>query len=216
MSGHETKSFALVRKPSSAVDKTAPRTKCILSGMVSETLALVKKSNVDSDALVREGKRLYNADEWTDENWQAMELFQRAAEAGHVEAQFFMFECSQHLHSILESIGDYGIELNKTTPIEWLRKSAESGFAEAQYVLADCYRRGDEVPEDMVEAVRWYRKAAEQGDADAQYKLGMCYQHGRGVVKDEMEAEKWQDKAREKWSASAEGKIERKKIGADF
>lgn len=175
--------------------------------MVAETLALAKKSDIDCDALVREGKRLYNPDEWTDENWQAIELFESAAKAGHGEAQFFMFLCSQHLHSVLESIKDHGIEINKTSPLEWLRKSAESGFAEAQYILADCYRCGDGMPENIAEAVLWYRKAAEQGDADAQYKLGLCYQHGRGVVKDEIEAERWQDKAREKWRKDAEGSL---------
>jgi Leucine-rich repeat (LRR) protein len=35
--------FALVRKPSSAVEKTAPRAKRILSGMVADTLSLTKK-----------------------------------------------------------------------------------------------------------------------------------------------------------------------------
>lgn len=35
--------FALVRKPSSAVEKTAPRAKRILTGMVADTLALTKK-----------------------------------------------------------------------------------------------------------------------------------------------------------------------------
>lgn len=199
--------FALVRKPSSAVEKAAPRAKRVLSGMVAETLALAKKSDIDCDALVREGKRLYSPDEWTDENWQAVELFERAAKAGHGEAQFFMFLCSQHLHSVLESVEDRSIEISKTSPLEWLRKSADSGFAESQYILGDCYRRGDGVPENMAEAVQWYRKAAEQGDADAQYKLGLCYQHGRGVLKDEIEAEKWQDKARKKWRKEAEDKI---------
>ena len=188
MSGSEARNLARVQKPSSAVEKTAPRAKQILSVMVVETLALAKKPDVDLDALVREGKRLYNADEWTDENWQAIELFERAAKAGHGEAQFFMFVCSQHLHQVLESVEDSGIEINKASPLEWLRKSAESGFAEAQYTLADCYRCGDGMPENMAEAAQWYRKAAEQGDADAQYKLGLCYQDGRGVVKDKMEA----------------------------
>src|SRR5665213_2935110 len=35
--------FALARKPSSAVEKAAPRVKRILSGMVADTLALTKK-----------------------------------------------------------------------------------------------------------------------------------------------------------------------------
>jgi len=39
---NEKRDFALVRRPSSAVEKTAPGTKRILSGMVGDTLALTK------------------------------------------------------------------------------------------------------------------------------------------------------------------------------
>ena len=51
--------FALVRKPSSAVEKVAPRAKRILSGMVADTFALTKKRPlkiivVDDDEWFRE------------------------------------------------------------------------------------------------------------------------------------------------------------------
>jgi CheY-like chemotaxis protein len=38
--------FALVRKPSSAVEKAAPRAKRILSGMVTDALTLTKKNTI--------------------------------------------------------------------------------------------------------------------------------------------------------------------------
>lgn len=44
--GDKLNGFALVRKPSSAVEKAAPGAKRILSGMVADTLALVKKETV--------------------------------------------------------------------------------------------------------------------------------------------------------------------------
>jgi PleD family two-component response regulator len=52
--------FALVRKPSSAVEKAAPRAKRIVSGMVGDALALVKKKSslrivvIDDDSGVLE------------------------------------------------------------------------------------------------------------------------------------------------------------------
>lgn len=41
---NEKNDFALVRRPSSAVEKVAPRTKRILSGMIVDTLTLVKRA----------------------------------------------------------------------------------------------------------------------------------------------------------------------------
>ncbi len=161
-------------------------------------------AHVDLDALVRKAKKLYNSDEWTEENWQANELFLRAAEEGHGEAQFLVFKCSQHLHSVLSSVDECGLQIDKTAPIEWLRKSAESGFAEGQRYLGACYENGDGVPQNYTEAVAWYRKAAEQGDADAQYALANSYYYGRGVTKDYVEAVKWCRKAAERGHANAQ------------
>jgi TPR repeat protein len=168
----------------------------------AETPSVV--ADADLDALVRKGKQLYNSDEWTEENLQAIELFLRAAEAGHSEAQFLVFKCSQHWQSILASVGECGLQIDKTAPIEWLRKSAESGFAEAQCILGLHYDTGQDVIQDAIEAAMWYRKAAEQGSAMAQRYLATCYENGNGVPQNYAEAVKWYRKAAEQEDAAAQ------------
>ena len=76
------------------------------------------------------------------------------------------------------------------TTIPELRAKAEHGDADAQYNLGALYRAGEDVPQDLREAVKLYRKAAAQNDAEAQCNLARCYARGRGVTKDEAEAMK--------------------------
>jgi uncharacterized protein len=88
--------------------------------------------------------------------------------------------------------------------IEALRKAAEQGDANSQFNLALRYYNGEEVPKDLIEAVKWYRKAAEQGDLKAQNTLASCYSKGEGVSKDLAEAVKWYRKAAEQGDAYAQ------------
>ena len=85
-----------------------------------------------------------------------------------------------------------------------MRKQAEDGDALAQYTLAGFYHRGNNVPQDRVEAAKWYRKAAEQGLDIAQLRLGMYYLVGTtGVPQDREEAIKWLRKAAEQGNSQA-------------
>jgi len=159
----------------------------IVSEMVGDSLVLARDSiaPVDLDALVREAKWLYHSkgDGMTEEQIRAFKLFLPAAEAGHCEAQWYLFWC----YLIGEVVPEDYVETGK-----WLRKAAEQGLACAQDVLGHLYHDGKwGVPQDLVEAVKWYRRAAEQGFADAQYSLGCCYRGGVGVPIDLLQAYKW-------------------------
>ena len=63
---------------------------------------------------------------------------------------------------------------------------------------------GQDVPQDIAEAVKWYRRAAEEGDANAQTKLGLMYDKGDGVPQDFAEAVKWYRRAAEQGNADAQ------------
>ena len=145
-------------------------------------------NQIDLDALVREGKRIYRGEGMTEGDIRAFGLFLRAAAGGHREAQYLVSRCYHWEH---------GVQLDEELAVDWLRRSAEAGFAEAQYWLGNAYSYGDWVLQDEAEAFKWYNKAAEQGSADAQHSLGLCYQCGNGVPKDESEAAKWYRKAAE-------------------
>ena len=236
--------FTLVRKPSSAVEKAALGAKRILSGMITDTLALAKRqisAEAQGEELVaifeRANELLYGEDPL-----EGIRLYKMVAEKGDADAQYVLGYCYESGEGVEQDYAEAEKWYRKAAEqnhagaqcglgylaqdyaqaVRWYRKAAEQNHAEAQYALADCYYRGDGVPQNMVEAVQWYLKAAEQGNADAQYRLGMCYWDGRGVVKDEAEAKKWQDKAREKWRKIEEErllireKVEREQSGADF
>ena len=119
-------------------------------------------------------------------DYEAAEMFKKAAKKGHVLAQVELADC--YLYG--EGVGE-----DHVVAVEWLRKAAAQECPEAQYVLGMCYYNGYGVGEDYAEAVAWYRKVAEHGHAGAQAMLGRCYYKGQGVVKDDAEATRWLQKA---------------------
>jgi TPR repeat protein len=186
--GEHHNAFPLERRPSSAVEKAAPGAKRILSAMVADILTV---AHVDLDALVLEGKRIRRRQGMTPEDIRAFDLFNRAAVAGHSEAQLLVYECY---------LDGHGVGADLAQSLEWFHKSAESGYAIAQCRLGDFYQG----TKDYSAAVRWYRKAAEQGDASAQCSLGLCYLGGEGVPIDHSEAVTWTRKAAEQGNAIAQ------------
>ncbi len=150
--------------------------------------------STDLDLLVNEGKRLQRREGMTPEDTRAFGLFQRAALAGHGEAQYLVSLCYHYGH---------GVERAAIVDLEWLRRSAESGFATAQFR----YGEACHCAEDYVEAVKWLRKAAEQGDAKAQCLLGTCCAHGEGVSQDDAEAFQWFHKAAERGDIVAQHNV---------
>ena len=59
--------------------------------------------------------------------------------------------------------------------IKTLRKEAEAGDAESQFKLSVMYDKGQDVPQDSVEAFKWLVKAVNQDFPRAQFKLGLIY-----------------------------------------
>ena len=70
------------------------------------------------------------------------------------------------------------------------------------------YHRGEEVPQDYLEAIKWYQRAAEQGHAFAQSNLGVMYAKGAGVLQDYARAHMWFNIA-ESSGRSMQGRYER-------
>ena len=111
---NEKNDFALVRKPSRAVEKTTPRTKRLLSDMVADTLALA-----------RDGKSF-------------AEELQRAAEAGDSEAQFKLGQIHYDRRShVKDRHGNYVTKRNLDPELrlafQWFHRAADQGHAQAQY-----------------------------------------------------------------------------------
>jgi len=103
---------------------------------------------------------------------QAMNWYERAAEAGNVEAQFYL--------GVMYETGVRGNN-DMAAAAKWYRRAAEQGHVEAQTRLGVLYYQGRGVAADLAEAARWYAKAAEGGSPRAQYNLALMYERGRGV-----------------------------------
>lgn len=153
---------------------------------------------------------------------EAEKCYRKAAELGHVDAQFKLGEMYYWGRDISKSEDEaakwyqkaaeqghvdaqcsigamytngQGVPKSAVEATKWYRKAAEQGDAAAQYILAGMYCEGEGVSQSYEEAVKWYRKSAEQGDFDAQEKLGRMYEEGLGVPQSYEEAAKWYQKA---------------------
>ncbi len=100
--------------------------------------------------------------------------FQKAAEQGHSDAQFWLG---------VSYYRNEGVPWDENKAVYWWQKSAEQGNAEAQELLGDIYRSGgQQIPNDYKKVVYWYQKSAEQGNAEAQFNLGDIYSNGNALA----------------------------------
>ncbi len=63
--------------------------------------------------------------------------------------------------------------------------NAQTGDAEAENKLGEMYYYGDEIEQDLEQAVYWFKEAAKQKHADAMYNLGVCMVRGEGIDRNE-------------------------------
>ena len=133
---------------------------------------------------------------------QAMELFQKASEAGDAMAQY-------NLGSLLLEEG----QLDVKKGFEYLEKSAAKNNLLALKKLGDLYYNGKYTNLTRERGFEYYTKAAQQVPATATetldyffqqqdevysevlYLLSQCYAEGKGVKKSSKEAEMWAIKA---------------------
>ena len=104
--------------------------------------------------------------------------FHRAAEGGHVGAQYAL---AKVLH-----------EQGRTSEaISWYKQAAEGGNPFASYQFGKLYLAGEGVPKDVSKAVECLTEAAEQGNSQSQYILGKLYLLGNEVEQDREVAVQW-------------------------
>ena len=127
---------------------------------------------------------------------QEMNLLRRAAENGHVEAQWQL--------GLMYADGD-AIKLDYVQAAAWIKRAAEQGFVRAQSVMGWLFANGLGVHQNSQEAGRWYLTAAEQGSAKDQYMVATMYRFGRyGVEKDRTEMLRWYQAAADQGFAPAQ------------
>lgn len=136
----------------------------------SETAALARKDFREGMALARAGRME-----------AAAPYYRKAAENGHVEAQYIL--------ATMYRTGR-GLPLDMDQAVLWYARSADGGYPMAQFTLGNMHLKGDGVPRNVPMALELLGRAAEQGHPQAQYNLGVYY-YGLGNEDGYRKAEKW-------------------------
>lgn len=103
----------------------------------------------------------------------AFEWFEKAAQAGHVEAMSELGLCYE--------LG-CGVEQNDEQALDWYTKAANEGHATAKFSVAEAFEQARGVPQSYEEACLWYYRAALVGDEDSKKALRRLYEIARIVV----------------------------------
>ena len=143
---NEKKDFALVRRPSSAVEKVAPGAKRILSGMVADTLALI---NAGANSHFEKGEVCYKSGNFA----EAFACYRKAAEQGNAKAQNKVGFCFHF---------GMGITEDRHEALKWFGKSTRQGNTDSACFLGQWH-----IEKDYAEAYKWLTLAFEQDDKRA-------------------------------------------------
>jgi localization factor PodJL len=136
----------------------------------------------DSDAQFRIGTRFLSDGAFSNGGAAiAARWLERAADRGHVEAQFM-------LASLFER--GAGVPKDESKAMSLYRKAANAGHIRAMHNLG-VLLSARESPQDYSEAAVWFARAAQAGLTDSQYNLALLYERGLGVEQDLSRAYLW-------------------------
>lgn len=160
-------------------------------------------AKVDIDALNMLGSCYLNGIGTGINHKMASECFQKASEAGQLNAKFNL--ASMCLHGLVEG-------KTVTNAIELFTESANQGCVDSKLLLGAKLCDGIEgfLPQDMARGMKYLEEAAESSNCTAMEKLGLLHlipntHHPRDIEK----AKKWFNKAADLGSALAKSELER-------
>ncbi|KAK9453656.1 HCP-like protein [Dipodascopsis uninucleata] len=165
---------------------------------VSEALIWLKRAadRADSDcphALYELAKLYESADGSSSfleqDEVRALELYQRAAQLGHLPSQYRVGAAYEY--------GHLGCIMDPKLSIAWYSRAASKGDAESELGLSGWYLTGADgiLPKSEAESYLWARRASEKGLAKAEYAVGYFTENGIGTTANMHEAIRWYKKA---------------------
>ncbi|MGE4482878.1 tetratricopeptide repeat protein [Acidocella sp.] len=107
----------------------------------------------------------------------AFALYDQAARAGHVEAEYAVGQAYQT---------GRGVTPDAALATAWYRAAALSGFAPAETSLGFAYQTGLGIARDDKEAAHWFSLAVAQSNPAGETALGYLYLYGQGVERNEL------------------------------
>lgn len=125
---------------------------------------------------------------------EALEICEREAETGAVDAQYKVALLSEQVYAY-----------------KWFKRAAEQGHPDAQYRLGDCYENAKGIGKDLTQAYYWYKEAAAQGVKNAEQSMQRVK---AAVAKEEKEIAKKRDIVRS--SQSTRNYSERKTTPSSY
>ena len=118
---------------------------------------------------------------------KAYHCYLQAADSGHPEAQYNVYQMLLEGEGIRKSLSD---------ALKWLKISAIKGrHIDAQRDLGYHYHEGLGIRKNLKKAVGYYKIAAKKNDSIAQWNLGLSYKHGEGVKQSNRWSHYWISKA---------------------
>lgn len=152
------------------------------SGASAEDLDMLENAarRGDRDAQFRIGTHFLN-DGLDGGAATAARWFAKAAEQGHIEAEFM-------LASLYER--GAGVTKDEAKALALYRKAAAAGHVRAMHNLG-VLLSAHGTPQDYREAASWFERAAMAGLADSQYNLALLYERGLGLDQDLSRAYFW-------------------------
>jgi uncharacterized protein len=178
-----------------AITKTQSTKRGLVARGLEEIEGLYKPPVETADAQCTLGK---NYSDIFDRK-QAVYWFKKAAEQGHLEAQYWLGWL--YIREVDEL---FDVKLG----LQYFKSSAEAGYVESMVWLARHYMYGspplEKKDKDYKQAFYWFCKAAEHNHAVAQRRLGYMYQEGLGATKDDGQAAIWYQKSAEQGDAKAQ------------
>jgi localization factor PodJL len=113
---------------------------------------------------------------------KAARWFRRAAEGGHISAQYRL--------ATLYELG-HGVPQSYAEAMKWYERAAIGGHTKAMHNLGVLAVSAATQKPDYQKAAYWFGKAAESGLRDSQYNLAILNENGLGVKKDIRGALRW-------------------------
>jgi len=124
--------------------------------------------------MVNMGVCLQKGEGVSTDKFDSAEMFRKAAESGHVQAQLFLG------NSYAEG---QGVKQDMDEAMQWWRKAARQGDPNAQFNIADCFATGKAGLLDFHRAAEWYKKAADQAHSEAQFNYVLATARARAPQK---------------------------------
>lgn len=121
-----------------------------------------------------------------EERKKAFPWLEKAAQAGHADAQFLLSLC---YHDGVMGKPDMDAYL------KWTKRAADNGSSRAQINYASYLADHDDGTLDKTRVFDLFKKAADAGDRVGIFNVGMCYKIGYGVKSDPVKAKPWLEKA---------------------